>query len=344
MFKIMKAVCSRCGKERSGLEPRCKYCGGIFEFTPDFKYKDRIEDNFPYIKNWISLGEVITPILKSGNLNMKLEYYSPTFSYKDRGSRAMISALAEKRKEHNIEEINEDSSGNAGAAIAAYGKKAEFDVNIFVPEHAVATKLEQIMSYGAHIFKISGTREEVQRAAETHKGVYSSHVYMPEFRDGLRSLAYEIFGQIIMPDRVFVPVSAGTLLIGIYTGFKHLYDSGEISKIPELVAVQTELVSPLCAAINRTFYDPDRKIDSIADALISRKPTLIEKMIEIINNHGKCVTVNEEEIKDSRKALALEGIYAEYSSATVYAAFKKRNFDGNNLLIITGNGLKSMSR
>ncbi|MGC9193278.1 MAG: pyridoxal-phosphate dependent enzyme [Thermoplasmata archaeon] len=337
----MKAVCSKCGKERSALEPRCRYCGGVFEYRPDFKYQDRTEDNFPYLKNWISLGEVTTPVLSAGNLIMKLDYFSPTFSYKDRGARALISALAGWKNKYNIKEINEDSSGNAGAAISAYGKKAGFHVNIFVPERTVHAKIGQIMSYGANIFKVPGDRDAVQNAAETHKGVYASHVFMPEFRDGLRTLAYEIFKQVKMPDRVFVPVSAGTLLTGIYFGFRHLYDSGEIPKIPELVAVQTESVSPLCALINHTSYDPGRKIESIADALVSTKPTLIDKIAEIIKNHGICVTVNEEEIKEARKALALDGIYAEYSSATVYAAYKKRNFDGQNLLVITGNGLKN---
>ncbi len=337
----MKAVCTKCGKERSRLEPRCRQCGGVFEYRPDFKYHDRIEDNFPYLKNWISLGEVKTPVLSAENLIMKLDYYSPTYSYKDRGARTMISALAEWRGIYNIKEINEDSSGNAGAAISAYGTKAGFKVNIFVPERTVPAKIGQIMSYGANIFKVPGNREAVQNAAETHEGVYASHVFMPEFRDGLRTLAYEIFEQTKMPDRVFVPVSAGTLLIGMYSGFKHLYDSGEIAKIPELVAVQTEAVSPLCSLINHTIYDPNQKIESIADALVSTKPTLIDKMAEIIKNHGICVTVNEKEIKDARTALALDGIYAEYSSATVYAAYKKRNFEGQNLLVITGNGLKN---
>jgi threonine synthase len=300
-----------------------------------------MEDNFPYLKKWISLGEVKTPVLSSGNLMLKLDYYSPTFSYKDRGARVLISALAEWKSKYDIKEINEDSSGNAGAAISAYGKRAGFKVNIFVPEHTVPAKIGQIMSYGASIYKVSGTRVDVQNAAETHAGVYASHVFMPEFRDGIRTLAYEIFEQMPMPDRVFVPVSAGTLLIGIYSGFRHLYDSGEISNVPELVAVQTEQVSPLCALINNSFYDPDRNVDSIADALVSTRPALMDRMAEIIKNHGTCITVNEEEIKESRIALALEGVYSEYSSATVYAAYRKRNFDGKNLLIITGNGLKS---
>ncbi|MEM4058813.1 MAG: pyridoxal-phosphate dependent enzyme [Thermoplasmata archaeon] len=341
ILKIMKAVCSKCGKERTGLEIRCRHCGAVFEYRPDFKYRDRIEDNYPYLKNWVSLGEVTTPILSIANIMLKLDYYSPTYSYKDRGARAMISALAEWREKYNVQEINEDSSGNAGAAISAYGVRAGFKVNIFVPEHTVPAKIGQIMSYGANIFKVPGNRDAVQNAAETHKGVYASHVFMPEFRDGLRTLAYEIFKQVKMPDRVFVPVSAGTLLTGMYSGFRHLYESGEITKIPELVAVQTEAVSPLCALINHTIYDPNRKIESIADALVSTKPTLIDMMADIIKNHGLCVTVTEKEIKDARTALALKGIYAEYSSATVYAAYKKRNFDGQNLLVITGNGLKN---
>ena len=76
----------------------------------------------------ITLGEGNTPIVKMNRVSEivgidtigKLEYMNPTGSFKDRGSAIMISALAG----FNIKEIVEDSSGNAGASISAYGAKA----------------------------------------------------------------------------------------------------------------------------------------------------------------------------------------------------------------------------
>lgn len=340
---MMKAVCMECGNERKSVETRCLRCGGIFRMDVSIPYRDRAEDNFPYVHDWVSLGEVETPILDYGNLLMKLEYFSPTFSYKDRGTKTMISSLKGKKTDNGITEINEDSSGNAGASVSAYGRKAGFDVNIFVPETTPGNKIAQIEAYGAKIFRIGGSRDDVRKAAEANKGYYASHVLTPEFRDGIRIIPYEIFNQLSgrVPDRIFIPVSAGTLLLGVVSGFEHLLSSGEISRIPEIVAVQTEQVSPLCSSINGRSFDPDAKVESVADALVSMKPPLIKEMESKVREFGRCITVNEEEIINARNALALKGVYAEYSSATVYAAYGKIKEEGKNMLIITGNGLKS---
>ncbi|KQB36139.1 MULTISPECIES: pyridoxal-phosphate dependent enzyme [Acidiplasma] len=336
----MKYLCFN-GHDRKNNELFCNVCGSPFEIIVDEKYHDKILDNYPYIKKWINLGEVTTPVIGNGDLYFKLDYYSPTFSYKDRGSRTLISYLASRYDNHNLS-INEDSSGNAGASIAAYGHVAGFNVNIFVPETANAMKLGQIKLYGANIIKVKGSRDEVQNVAMKYDGIYASHVLNPEFRDGIRTLAYEIFNQFEhMPDRVFIPVSAGTLLSGLFSGFKHLLDSGEINKIPEIIGVQPEIISPLCSQINGTLFDENNDKSSVADALVSKKPVLIKKMYDIIKNYGRCVTVSENEIITARGDLALSGILTEYSSATVYAAYKKLNKYGKNLLILTGNGLKT---
>ena len=51
---------------------------------------------------------------------LKLDFISPTGSYKDRGASVLISKL----KELGIRQVVEDSSGNAGAAIAAYRRES----------------------------------------------------------------------------------------------------------------------------------------------------------------------------------------------------------------------------
>lgn len=339
----MSPKCTKCGKKRQGFtgNPFCS-CGGILEYVPDWKYRSNSYlENHPYLMEEVSLGETVTPITKLGGLMLKLEYYSPTFSYKDRGTKALVSWLKQNLKKGS--RINEDSSGNAGASIAAYGSAAGLDVNIFVPEKTVANKVGQIELYGARIHRIPGTREDVSEAARRAEGYLASHVFNPEFRDGMREISYEIFNQTDghMPENIFIPVSAGTLLLGVISGLVHLRDSGEIEKIPGIIAVQTEAVSPLCSRLNGVQYDPTENKPSIADALVSRSPPLLGLMASRVEVYGRCITVSENEIIDARARLARKGILVEYSSATVFAAWEKLNSRDGSLLIMTGNGLKN---
>lgn len=337
----MNFVCSKCGRERSDHELFCNYCGGIFVPKIDFEFHKDLKKNFPYIEEWITLGEGNTPLIYDDFI-FKMEHISPTLSYKDRGSATLISALTPYLRKNNIERINEDSSGNAGASIAAYGARAGLQVHIFVPENANKFKLDQIESYGAKIHKIKGTREDVTKAAMNGPGFFASHVLNPEFRDGMRMIAYEIFRDLRndIPDRIFIPVSAGTLLIGVHSGFEHIFKSGLIEKMPKFVAVQSEQVSPLCHAMKNEVYVSPERITSVADALISTSPILLDQMARVAD---ECVTVKDDEIIESRKSLLKKGISVEYSSATAYAALKKKNYNGENLIILTGHGIKSSS-
>jgi len=82
--------------------------------------------------------------------------------------------------------------------------------------------------------------------------------------------------------------------------------------------------------------------DSIADALVSRNPPLLDLMVEKVREHEKCITVSEDEIVESRKILAENGYCVEYSSATVHAAATKISRVEDGALVLTGNGLKAL--
>ncbi|MEM0362224.1 MAG: pyridoxal-phosphate dependent enzyme [Sulfolobaceae archaeon] len=332
---MVREVCMVCGKERESIyEIRCSKCGGPFDIEIDFEYSQNTAKNFPYINKLITLGEGKTPIIKKGDVWFKLDFLNPTGSYKDRGSVTLISYLAEK----GIKRISEDSSGNAGASIAAYSAAAGIEAFIFVPENAKGNKLKQIEAYDARVIKVSGSREDVAKAAETSGYYYASHVLQPQFRDGIRTLAYEIVESFKKVKYIFLPVSAGTLLLGVYKGLKHLLDSGIIDEIPNIVAVQTEQVMPLCAKLKNINYKPPEKITSIADALVSTRPVLLDQMIKVVN---ECIVVNDNEIISAWKKLARMGLLVEYSSATVYAAYEK--FKVNDaVLVLTGSGLKTI--
>lgn len=335
----MKFICLRCQKERNNFDLYCS-CGGLFRPVHDFQFSSNLKSNFPYISKWVSLGETLTPLIERQQFFLKLDYFSPTYSYKDRGTITLISSLLGKIPEGS--DINEDSSGNAGASIAAYASAAGFKPNIYVPQNASESKINQIKSYGAKIHTVQGSRENVMEACKRAPGFYASHVLRPEFRDGIRMLSYEIMTQLNwhIPDAVVMPVSAGTLLLGVIYGFRHLLNSGEISRIPQIIAVQTEFVSPLYHRMEGLQYNPPRSYVSVADALVSQSPPLLDEMYESLKGYGKVLMVSENEIISSREMLARSGILIEYSSAVAYAgALKLKGL--KPVVILTGNGLKN---
>jgi len=358
--------CSSCGKQSQNLlECKCTQCSQPVIVKQNKKFERqqiqkknhslwRYAKYFPYIKekDIITLGEGWTPLTRySDNIYFKLENLNPTGSFKDRGSTTLISALHQQIKKTEGY-ISEDSSGNAGASIAAYAARARLQAKIFVPEKVAGPKFNQIQFYGAQVIKVSGNRNKVaEKAQKTQKnGFYVGHILHPLFRDGIRALAYEIAEQLDWqtPERIYLPVSAGTLLLGVLNGFQHLLQSNVIETMPKIIACQTKQVSPLYHRIKNTNYTPPRKITSIADALVSTNPPLLDLMEKHLKKaNGDAVMLEEKEILQAFTELARKGFFVEPSSAVAYAGHKKQlttmeaSQEDTTVIILTGTGLKS---
>lgn len=358
--------CSACNYSSLDLLSfRCSSCGQPLEVKQHTEFEVRhirarnytawrYARFFPYVKEAgvVTLGEGWTPLVRlSRNLCLKLESLNPTGSFKDRGSTVLISALHLPVKKVKGQ-ISEDSSGNAGASIAAYAARAGLKARIYVPETVSGPKYNQIRFYGAEVFKVKGSRarvaEEAQRPEENV--FYVGHILHPLFRDGIRSLAYEIAEQLDWhdPGRVYLPVSAGTLLLGVVHGFRHLVESGTLSAMPKIVACQTRQVSPLYHLFKGLSYRPPERLTSIADALVSVKPPLLNLMNEQLKTvNGDAVMVEENEILQAFRELAKSGFFVEPSSAVAYAAYQKElkgrdvSKGDNAVIILTGAGLKT---
>jgi len=358
--------CSACGQPSHNLlDYKCPSCG-----QPLDVHLDGIVDNkrirkpnktiwryaefFPYIKETdiITLGEGLTPLVKlNENVHLKLESLNPTGSFKDRGSTALISAIWKRIKETGSH-ISEDSSGNAGASMAAYAARAGLKAEIYVPESVSGPKFNQIQFYGAKVTRVAGSRTKVaEEAQKPEKGkCYVGHILHPLFRDGIRTLAYEIAEQFDWhpPERIYLPVSAGTLLLGVINGFSHLVDSNVTETMPKIIACQTRQVSPLYHQIKNLSYTPPEKMTSIADALVSTSPPLLSLMTKSLSEvKGDASIVDENEIFDAFIELAKKGFFVEPSSAVAYAAYKKqvKNREASKsekiAIILTGSGLKT---
>ena len=359
--------CFVCGQSSSSvLNYKCTSCGQPLDVqlhhdfeTEKIRKRDysvwHYTEFFPYVNETeiITLGEGWTPLVKfSSNVYFKLENLNPTGSFKDRGSTVLISTLHELVKKAGCY-ISEDSSGNAGSSIAAYAARADLRAKIYVPEDVSGTKFNQIQFHGAEVVKVSGNRSKVaEEAQKPEKGkFYVGHILHPLFRDGIRSLAYEIAEQLDwhVPEHIYLPVSAGTLLLGVINGFRHLAKSNVIEAMPKIVACQTRQVSPLYHRFKNLHYAMPEKITSIADALVSVNPPLLDLMVKNLREaDGDAVVVEEDEIFNAFITLARKGFFVEPSSAVAYAAYNKQlknkeiSKDDSTLIILTGTGLKTM--
>jgi len=157
-------ICCNCGSPypKEGVPYRCPNCGGLYDFRGGYHFEPiEIEPSQPGIWRFrlafglppelvpVSLGEGDTPLLqtkvKGRRIAFKCEYLNPSGSFKDRGS-ALITAWLLSR---GVTEVVEDSSGNAGASLAAYAARAGIKARIFTPELASGPKKRQIEAYGA---------------------------------------------------------------------------------------------------------------------------------------------------------------------------------------------------
>ena len=231
--------CRSCNKNYDIGEPiwRC-HCGGLLDISNDdlfsisdiqlnrhdlWRYQKALPVDYSSI---VSFGEGLTPLLKveimGREVLIKQDHLFPTGSYKDRGASVLISQI----KSLGIRRVVEDSSGNAGCAIAAYCARAGIACDIYVPADTSPAKLAQIESYGATLHKIPGSREDTADAvmAAAHEHYYASHSWNPFFFEGTKTFAYEICEQMNWraPDFVILPVGNGTLLLGASIGFNRL--------------------------------------------------------------------------------------------------------------------------
>ena len=362
-----KLGCLACGRESDpdGRIYRCA-CGGVLDIEmvlpPElrknlgreeslWRYRAAIPVNDE--SAIVTLGEGLTPLIEveldGKALLFKLEYRAPTGSFKDRGASVLLSRL----KEMKIDEILEDSSGNAGCSIAAYAAAAGIRCRVLVPEEVAPEKAVQIKSYGAILERVPGSREEVAAEALRRSGetFYASHSWQPFFLQGTKTFAYEIFEQADpLPDAIFFPVGNGTLLLGAFKGFRELLTLGLVAKSPRLIAVQAASHDPVYARL--TGRDPESAKDvhqTIAKGIAVRRPVRLEQIVEAIRvTEGAAVTVRDDEIRDAQRLLARHGLLVEPTSAAALAGYRvwERTHGGEGLKVLlplTGSGVKDLA-
>jgi threonine synthase len=310
-------------------------------------------------ENPITLGEGCTPLigrrLHGVDVRIKCEWFMPTGSFKDRGASVMLSLL----RAQGVTAVLEDSSGNGGAAIAAYAAAGGMRATIMAPASTSPAKTVQMRAHGAAVELIPGNRQATSDAAVARSGeiFYASHNWHPFFLHGTKTLAYELWEDLgfSAPDNVIVPCGAGSNVLGCEIGFSELLRAGAIDAMPRIFAVQPENCAPIAraflAAGDGDAPAPVPALPTIAEGTAIAAPIRPREVLgALTETGGGAVMASETEIAAATLALAGIGLYVEPTCAQVSVALEKLLASGaitpeqTTVLVLTGSGLKATPR
>ena len=362
----MNFRCTRCGAT-APVDTRASHCscGGLWQldYTPPAFDLDLIDRSvwglFRYRRflpltgdTWrdVTLGEGMTPLVPlDQDVLLKMDYYMPTLSFKDRGAAVLVAHM----KSIGVEVAVQDSSGNAGNSVAAYCGRCGIACDIYVPEGTSPGKIAMIQTHGATAHVVPGSRDhcaDVCRAQVEQEGkYYANHVYNPFFYQGTKTYLYEVYEQLgRIPEHLFVPLGNGTLFLGVVLALEELLAAGCIDHFPKVIAIQSERCDPFvkAAAVHSPDPAPVTPTPTMAEGISIGVPMRGREILEAIYRYDMdLVTVPEDRILEARSYLARRGIYCEHTTAANLAAYwhycDTHGKTPDSLLPMCGAGLKS---
>ncbi len=369
----MSLKCVQCHTEFPIYPPKdtCDKCGGILEYTvisrknhaKTFSGKLRFwryESLLPPVQNIMSLGEGGTPLHKAERLETKLglrqlylkdETRNPTNSFRDRAAALLTSNALDLKYDTVICATN----GNLGASMAAYSAKAGLTFHAIVPKLVDVGKLAQMLVYDAVIEEYGETVDDSISKAQifaNETGCYQATAGLnPLIIEAQKTIAYEVYEQMGVPDWFIVPVGGGGTIYSIWKGFKELKELRMTKSLPRMIGIQPKG----CAPITETFMKKSSKLVKISKPSTRALAVLVVNPIygrlaigAIEESHGTTSAVSDPDILEAELQIAkFEGIFAEPASSASIAALRGLIDDGkicrseSVVCLITGSGLKA---
>jgi len=325
----------------------------------------RYADMLPVaVEDAVTLGEGGTPLIACPQvgasvglpgLHVKYEPANPTWSFKDR----MAAVAVAWAKAAGLPGVSASSSGNAGAAVAAYAARAGLPCVIFTTRTFPGTMQRFMRSYGAMVVATptGPDRWTLNRAVAREWGwLPISNVTDPPVGshpvgiEGYKTIAYEIaqdFGWEA-PDAIIVPVGYGDAIAGIWRGFQDLLALGLIDHAPRMIAAES--YGSLRRALDSGQEVPAETGGSGSIAYSVAVPRGTYQALRAIRaSGGTAVPLDDVRVRAARQELATqEGLLVELSSALPLAAARalvatgELRHDDRVVLLITSSGIKDL--
>lgn len=295
-------------------------------------------------ENRISLGEVVTPLIRApkiekrlggGELLIKDEGRLPTGSFKARGL-ALAVAMA---KELGLHHLAMPTNGNAGAALAAYASRAGMRSTVFCPDDTPAVNVEEIALQGGDVYRVNGLINDCGKIVGDGKGKAQwfdvSTLKEPYRIEGKKTMGLELAEQLgwALPDVIFYPTGGGTGLIGMWKAFDELEKIGWIGpERPRMVAVQAAGCAPIVRAWERGEEHAPLWENATTIAAGIRVPVAVGDFLiirAVRESEGFAVAVEDDDILDAQQEIASEeGLLLCPEGAATYAAYRRSLSEG----------------
>ncbi|HNA87761.1 MAG TPA: pyridoxal-phosphate dependent enzyme [Anaerolineales bacterium] len=265
---------------------------------------------------------------------IKDERYGPTSSFKDRQAAVAVAAM----NENGIREAVIASTGNAAVAYAAACARAGIKLWVFMTSLVPQEKLREAALFGAEVIRVSGNYDQTKQIASQFAQRKNLHLdrgasSIPA-RESMKTIAYEIVEQLgwRAPDWYIQAVSGGMGPLGVYQGFKELFDMGLIDRIPKLAIIQAEGCAPMVHAFKAGKDVADPIIPSTSIIILStgdpgKSYTYLWNLTQKYG--GVMESVTDPDAFAAMRALAKsEGMAVEPATAVAFAGFEKLSKEG----------------
>lgn len=292
-----------------------------------------------------SLGEGMTPLVPCPKLGaeigvprlyLKDESRNPTGSFKDRLAVVALALAGRFGKKT----VGVSSTGNAGAAAAAYSARMGLPCVVLTVKGAASAMVTQIRAYGA--LAVATAKKEdrwtlLQAAIERFGWYPTSPFFGPPIGsncygvEGYKTIAFEVCEQLgwRAPDWCVLPVAYGDALFGTWKGFDEFAGMGFIASRPRMAAAET--AGSLEAALREGVDTiPARTPPSPSfSGSIDVAQSTYQALFALRASGGLASLVANEEIMELQEALAFrEGMYAEPSALAALAAVRRLRAKG----------------
>lgn len=292
----------------------------------------------------VSLGEIATPLLplprtgarlNAARLWTKDEGRLPTGSFKARGMALAVSMA----KRFGLKRLAIPTNGNAGAAMAAYGRAAGMEVFVFCPEETPDVNVREIALQGAKVWRVNGQIDQcgaIVRDGKERMGWFDVSTLKEPYRiEGKKTMGLELAEQLgwTLPDAILYPTGGGTGLIGMWKAFDELEALGWIGpKRPKMIAVQATGCAPIVRAWQDGAEHATRWENAATVASGIRVPQAVGDFLilrAVRDSDGFAIAVDDDAIMAAQAEAARDdGVLLGPEGAATLAAWRMAVSDG----------------
>jgi threonine synthase len=300
----------------------------------------------------LDLGQGGTPLVPAPavakGMWLKLEAQNPSGSHKDR-FHAIAAAIA---RALGYSATVTSSTGNHGAAAAAYAAAAGLRSLVCLHPESPPALRTQIRSHGGTIAVVPGHDREVIGAL-VDAGWYPSTGADPTIasranpygQEGYKAIAYELATALPeLPGVVAVPAASGDTFYGIWRGFRDLHERFG-RPMPTLLACQPAGSAPLALTAASGQDQPQTVADPWSLALSARDESSGWHASLALRDSGVPLAIPEESLLQAVKHLGRAGFCVEPASALAVAGIVQARAEGIvdpeavTVAVITSSGL-----